>query len=92
MRIINAYAPLYIYYAKNSLIARYLLNNSLKVHKVMISNASLFIFFKEVRPIMLGNLIIAALTDALVNIAEAASSLASNILWHEPECPEELLK
>ena len=41
---------------------------------------------------MLDNLIIVALTDALVNIAEATSSLASNILWHEPECPKELLK
>lgn len=68
------------------------LNASLKTHTVMILNASLFIFIKEVRLIMLGNLIIVALTDALVNIAEAASSLASNVLWHEPECPEELLK
>ncbi len=41
---------------------------------------------------MLSNIIIAALTDVLVDIAEAASSLASNILWHEPKCPDELLK
>lgn len=41
---------------------------------------------------MLINLFITYAADVFMNIAEAASSLSSNILWNEPKCPDELLK
>lgn len=41
---------------------------------------------------MLINLFITYAADVFMNIAEAASSLSSNVLWNEPKCPDELLK
>ena len=52
----------------------------------------LIMCYKEGIIMRINERIASLISYLFMNVAEASASSASCVLWHEPECPKELLK